>query len=109
MHHEIDPAPCLLHRLEHGVDGRGIGDVAVAEQQPAELLRERLDALFQRVALPGQRDLGAGGLACLGDAPGDRAIIGDTEDYSALALHQAGILRHPPHPNELCQRTCQRT
>ena len=66
----------------------GIGDVAMAEQEPAEFLGQRLDALLQRVALPGERDLGAGRVAGLGDAPGDRAVVGDAEDHPALALHQ---------------------
>jgi hypothetical protein len=42
----------------------------MAEQQAADLLRQRLDPLLQRVALPGQRDFGARGMAGLGDAPG---------------------------------------
>ena len=89
MHDEIDLAPFFLQHVERRIDGRGIGDVAMAEQQPAELFGQRLDALFQRIALPGQRDLRAGRAAGFGDAPCDRAVVGDAEDHPALALHQA--------------------
>jgi hypothetical protein len=89
MHHEVDLAPFFPEQIERGVDGCGIGDVAMAQQQSAEFLGQRLDPLLQRVALPGERDLRAGFAACLGDAPGDRAVVGDAEDHSALALHQA--------------------
>jgi hypothetical protein len=59
------------------------------EQQRVKFARQRLDALFQRVALPGQRDLRAGRAAGFGDAPCNRAAVGDTEYHPALALHQA--------------------
>jgi hypothetical protein len=47
-----------------------------------------LDPLLQRVALPGECDLRARRAAGFGDAPGDRAVVGDTENDPALALHQ---------------------
>ena len=72
-----------------GVDRGGVGDVAMAQQDTADLPGQRLDPLLQRIALPGQRDLGAGVVACLGDAPRNRAVIGNAEDHSPLALHQA--------------------
>ena len=83
----ILPHFCLQH-LEHRVDGGGIGDVAMAEQDTVELPGQRLDPLFQRIALPGQRDFRAGRAAGLGDAPGDRAVVGNAENHPALALHQ---------------------
>ena len=66
----------------------GIGDVAMTQQDTAELRGQRLDPLLQRIALPGERDFRAGVVACLGDAPGDRTVIGDAQDHAALALHQ---------------------
>ena len=94
MHHEIDLAPSLPQHLEHRVDGYGVGDVAMTEQQGVEFPGQRLDPLLQRVALPGERDLRAGIVACLGDAPGDRAVVGDAQDHAALALHQSCFSRH---------------
>ena len=89
MHQEVDLAPLLLQHCEGGVDGRGIGDVAMAEHEAADLGGERLDALLERIALIGEGELGAGRVACLGDAPGDRAVVGKAEDHPALALHQS--------------------
>jgi hypothetical protein len=61
----------------------------MAEQDAIEFPGQRLDALLQRIALPGERNFRAGGVASPGDAPGDRAVIGDAEDHPALALHEA--------------------
>ncbi len=88
MDHKVDLAPFLPEHVEDGVDGRGIGDVAMAEQDAAEFLGQRLDPLLQRVALPGECDFRARRVAGLGDAPGNRAVVGDAENHSALALHQ---------------------
>ena len=88
MHHKIDLAPFFPEHVEHRVDGGGIGDVAMPQQDTAEFGGQRLDALFQRIALPGQRDLRTRRAAGLGDAPGDRAVVGDAEDDASLALHQ---------------------
>src|SRR3954462_8467926 len=94
MDDEIDAAPFLPDSLEYGVDGRGIGDVAMAEQQAVELPGERLDAFLQRVALPGQRDLRAGRAGGPGNAPGNRTVIGDAENHAALAPHQVRTIAH---------------
>src|SRR3954452_221309 len=88
VHDKVDLAPSLLEHLKHGVDGGGLGDIAMAEQQAVDFARQRLDSLFQSVALPSQCNFGAGPVAGLGNAPGDRAAVGDAEDHSALALHQ---------------------
>jgi hypothetical protein len=86
--HEVDLAPLLPEHFKHRVDGQGIGDVAMAEQDAVEFFGQRLDAFFQRVALPGQCYFRARRTAGLGDAPGDRAVVGNPEDHPALALHQ---------------------
>jgi len=86
--HEVDLAPFFLQDIEHGVDRRGVGDVAVTQQKSAKLLCQRFDPLLQRIALPGERDFRTRVVACLGNAPGDRAVVGDAEDHPALALHQ---------------------
>ena len=88
MHDEVERAPGLLRGREHRVDGRRLGDVAMAEHLRADLLRQRLDALLQRIALIGEGDFGALGAAGLGDAPGERPVVGDPQDQAALAAHQ---------------------
>ena len=72
----------------------GIGHVAIADHDAADLLGQRLDALFQRVALIGESQLGAVAAAGLGDAPGERAMVGDPHDQAALAAHEARDFRH---------------
>src|SRR4051794_26431306 len=94
MHHEIDAAPFFPDHFERRVDGRGIGDVAMPEQQSVKFARQRLDALFQGIALPGQRDFCARRAAGLRNAPGNRAVVGDAEYHPALALHQARMISH---------------
>ena len=59
---------------------------------------ERLDPLLDGVALIGERDLGALVGHGLGDAPGDRAVIGDAEHDAALARHQLAAFSHRPTP-----------
>src|SRR5215472_16803873 len=95
MNHEIDLAPLLPEHVEHRIDGWGVGDVAMAEQERDDFPREGLDPLLQRIALKGQRDFGARRMAGFRDAPGDGAIVGNTENNPALALHQSRTLRHP--------------
>ena len=56
---------------------------------------KRRDPFLQRIALIGERDLGALSRAGLGDTPGDRSIVGDAHDQPAFAGHQrAGGDRH---------------
>ena len=52
-------APFRVQRLEHGIDAGDILDVAGQHQFDAERLRQRLDALAQRLALIGEGQLGA--------------------------------------------------
>jgi hypothetical protein len=55
------------------------------------LVRQRLDALAERLALVGEGELGA----CAGqrarDAPGDRMVVGHAHDQAAAALHKARV------------------
>ena len=83
MHQEIERVPLLRDGGEHRVDRRAIGDVAMADDVPADLLRERLDPFLQRVALIGERQFGALRMAGLRDAPGNRPIVGDAHDEAA--------------------------
>ena len=56
---EIERAPCRFHRREGGVDGRGLGHVAMPDDDPVDLLRQWLDPLLQRIALIGEGQIGA--------------------------------------------------
>ena len=67
----IFPHVCL-HRREYRVDAGRIGDVAMADDNAADFLRQRFDALFQRFALIGEGQFRALGATGFGDAPGQR-------------------------------------
>src|SRR5690606_12152343 len=89
-----------------------ITDVARQYDVRAELRRQRLHALFQRLTLVGKGQLcplrGNG----FGNSPGDRAVVGDTHDETALTGHQVSrsdtrirsVARHEPlSPSVSCQ------
>ena len=101
VNEEVEAAPGLGERLEDGVHRRGIGDVAGQHDRGAEFGGQRLDALLQGVALIGERDFGALRGAGLGDAPGDRAIVGDAHDQATLAGHEISRCH-------ACRRLCGR-
>ena len=48
------------------------------------------DPPLERLALIGESELGALLAERLGDAPGERAVVGEAHDQAALSLHQAG-------------------
>ena len=68
---------------------RRLGDVAIADDDAADLLGQRLDAFLQRVALIGEGEFGAVRAAGFGDAPGERAMVRNPHDQAALAAHEA--------------------
>src|SRR5262249_37817240 len=94
MHDEIERAPGFGNRREHAIEGRGFGNVAMADYETADLGRERLDALLESVALIGEGKLRTLRARCLCDAPGERAIVGDAKDQSALAPQQTSGFDH---------------
>src|SRR5271165_4049128 len=65
----------------------------------AHLLGQRLDALFQRVALVGEGELGAVGVTGFGNTPSQRSLVGNPDDQAALAAHEARDFRHFLRPH----------
>src|SRR5271163_4035139 len=98
MHQKIDRTPGRLHRGKCRIDRGRLGDVAMADDDTADFFGEWLDAPFKRVPLIGERELGAVHAASLGDAPSERALIGDPYDQAALAAHEARDFRHSLPP-----------
>ncbi|MNL47772.1 hypothetical protein D3C87_1705770 [compost metagenome] len=98
MHHEIDLAPLLLKRVEDRVDGGFVADVTVAGHEAVDFREQRLDALFQSVALIGQRNFTTLRVDGLGNAPCDGTVVCNAHDDAALALHQTGCLSHGKSP-----------
>ena len=92
MDHEIEPAPVLLQAGEQPVEAFLVLDIGLLDDLRAELLDHRQHALAEGRALVGEGQLGAGGVQGLGDAPGDRTLVGHAHDQAALAGHQLGHL-----------------
>ena len=85
---------CFATIGEHRVEAGRVGHVAMAGDKRAEFGGQRLDALLEGLALIGQRDLGALVGAGLGDAPGDRAVVGDAKDQAPSCRPSGPV--HPP-------------
>src|SRR5262249_9288869 len=100
VYEKIERAPFRFNRRKSRVDSIRFGHVAVADHQPADLLRQRFDPLLQRLALISESELGALPVASLCDAPGERPVVGATQHQAALAAQEAGGFRHdlPPGP-----------
>ena len=88
VHDEIEPAPHLLDLGEGVVDGLDVRHVAVDDDVGARLLGERYGTPAECVALVGEGELGSLTGENPGNAPGDRALVGDPHDETALARHQ---------------------
>ena len=97
MDDEIEPVPDFADLGEQRIERGQVGDVAVGDDGGLQRLGQGDDALLERFALIGERQLGAGFGKALGDAPCDGALVGDTHDKAALALHQA-FERHAGAP-----------
>ena len=91
VNEEVELAPLLRQPLEDGVHAGRIGDVARHDEVRPDRFGQRHDTLQQRLALIGESKLRALVGAGLGDAPGDRPVVGDTHDEAALARHQAAF------------------
>ena len=87
MHDEIEAAPALLDAREDAVDAFKVEHVAGLDDLRAERLGERQRAAAEGAVLIGERELGALAGEDAGDAPGDRALVGDAHDEPALASH----------------------
>ena len=91
VHEKVELAPLLLDDLEDGIDRGRIGDVAMADDLGAEFLRQWAHAFAERLALKGEGQFGALQRGLLGDAPGDRPVVGDAQHQPSLAGEQARL------------------
>ena len=73
---------------EHGIEGRLIGHVAMAEHHAADLVRQRLDPLLERITLIREGELCAMCMSRLGDPPCERPIVGKPHDQAAFSAQQ---------------------
>ena len=81
---------------------RGVGDVAMADHDAADLLGQRLDALFQRIALIGEGELGAVGMAGFGNTPASDRLLATPMIRPRLPRMRpeiSGIFSDPTQPS----------
>jgi hypothetical protein len=88
MDQKIDAAPCGLYGSEGSIDRLRFRYVAVADDNTADFVGQRLDALFQRVTLICKRKISAMAAARFCNPPGKRPAIGDPHDQAAFAVHE---------------------
>ena len=74
VHKAVKLAPGVAQALEHGVDLRVVGHVAVKDQGGVELGSKFSDAALEAFAHIAESQLGALFVAGLGNAIGDRAV-----------------------------------
>ena len=88
MDDEVDRWPFLRQRREGRIQCRHVRHVAVEQAGDAELFGERAYALFHRGALIGKGKFRALLRQLLGNAPGQRLVVGEAHDQPPLACHQ---------------------
>ena len=93
MDQEVDRAPLLLDLGEDRIDRSNVLDVAGHDDLAFDRFRQRLDPPAERLALIGEGEFGAMIRQRLGDAPGDRMIVGHTHHQAALALASIAVMR----------------
>ncbi len=98
MDEEIELAPASLDRLEGGVEGRAIGDVAGQDEIGAKIFRQRFDPALQRLALIGEGQFGPLRTAGLGNALGDGPVVRHAHDQAPFSVHQSASHRVFPSP-----------
>ena len=89
MANEVDLFP--VEFFEHIGDIVLLSDIAFDEWRVAELSGEGLDAFFEGLALVRDSELSASLVACLSDAPSDRALIGESHNDAALAFEKVAF------------------
>ena len=92
MHQKIQRAPLTPDLAEQRVDRGQVFHVARHDQFGASRLRQRAHAPPERLALIREGERRAFRGECLGNAPGDRVVIGHAHDQPALAVHQSHTL-----------------
>src|SRR5215813_2437306 len=78
------------------IDACNVLDIARQDDVETERRDQRFEPLGLRLALIGEGKLGALRRNRLGDAPGNRMIIGNAHDQSTLAFHQILHRRRAP-------------
>ena len=89
MHEKIERAPFRGDRRESRIDGVGLGHVAMPDHHSINVLRERLEALLERLPLVSESKFGALSMASFCNTPRKRPVIGHTHDQTPFAAQEA--------------------
>src|SRR3970282_2064941 len=90
MHQDVDHTQGGGGALEQGFDLPIVGDVAGFDERRADGFGQRTDAPLQALHGVGEGHPGAVLVHRLGDAPGDRVVVGYSEDQRGLAFQETG-------------------
>src|SRR6202022_1448146 len=85
VHDEVEISPNVLDFLKYRVQGRRVGDIAVAQNFRAEFLCQWPNPFFKRFALVGEGEFGARLTGGLGDSPRYRPVVGDPQNQAAFS------------------------
>ena len=83
---QMQPAEFLARFVEHARDVIVLRHITFHQQRVcAERAGEFLDIFLEPLALVGEGQFGARLVPCLGNSPGDGALVGDTEDDAVFS------------------------
>ena len=85
---KVEAAPPLRESGEHGGDLTVVGDVERFDDGRSDALGQGPHAALQGIALKGEGQLRTLVVGALGDAPGQRALVGCADDQTATAGQQ---------------------
>src|SRR5579871_168524 len=88
MQQKIELAPFLLDVLEHLLHLPFHGDVERQEYRSLKVFCERLDVLLRFLVQIGDGKLRSQRTKRLGTPPGDRLVVGDTDDQALASLER---------------------
>ncbi len=95
MDDEVEAPPAVGNRREGAIEAGLVGHVALDQELAADTLCERLHALAERLALEGEGQFGTLLAYRLGNAPGERSLVGDAHDEPVLSGHERLHFTHP--------------
>ena len=96
MHQKVEPPPTIGNLREQRIEARLGADIRLDHEIALQALGQGPHPLSQRVALIGKGEPGALRMRCLGNAPGDRALIGDAHDEALFSGHHGHFVLLPP-------------
>ena len=88
MDEEVEMPPAFRQCREHQIEARFGADIGLQHKIAVETQSQRLHPLAQRLPLVGKGKFGAVIVQGFGDAPCNRALVGNTHNQTLLTRHQ---------------------